>query len=64
MKMVLCRPGDCPDRNGNVGGYFCPSPLVPNVPVRTVAGGSAVGTLMLSFHIKTYMAVSTCHNEN
>jgi len=24
---LLCRPGNCPDRNGNVGGYFCPSRL-------------------------------------
>jgi len=70
-------PGNWPDRNGNVGGYFCPSrlnhrncgqvcpqtesvllnawkgknppPLVPNVPVRPVAGGSAVSNSVLHF---------------
>jgi len=52
--MVLCRPRQLawPDRNGNVGGYFCP--LVHNVPVRPVAGGSAVGILMLYFLIKKF----------
>ena len=42
MKWYNAAPDGCPDRNGNVGGNFCP--LVPNVPVRAADGGSGVGT--------------------